>query len=62
MGQFLWDEVEPSRDHVKILIWHFKAVEVGRGWMNWLKNGTGNCLYFMQLFLYYILFGENFIG
>ena len=30
--------------------------------MKWLKNGAGKCLYFMQLFLDYILFGENFIG
>ena len=30
--------------------------------MKWLKNWAGNCLYFMQLLLHYILFGENFIG
>ena len=34
----------------------------GLGWMKWLKNGAGKYLYFMQLFLHYILFGENFIG
>ena len=27
-----------------------------------VKNGAEKCLYFMQLFLYYFLFGENFIG
>ena len=32
------------------------------GWMKWLKNGAGKSLYFIQLFLHYILFGENFIG
>ena len=26
------------------------------------KNGARKSLYFMQLFLHYILFGENFIG
>ena len=30
--------------------------------MKWLKNGAEKCLYFMQLFLHYIVFGENFIG
>ena len=30
--------------------------------MKWLKNGVEKCLYLMQLFLHYILFGENFIG
>ena len=38
------------------------AIVGGLGWMKWLKNGAGKCLYFMQLFLHYILFGENFIG
>ena len=32
------------------------------GWMKWLKNGAEKVLYFMQLFLHYILFGENFVG
>ena len=32
------------------------------GGMKWLKNGAGKFLYFMQLFLHYILSGENFIG
>ena len=27
-----------------------------------VKTGAGRSLYFMQLFLHYILFGENFIG
>ena len=30
--------------------------------MKRLKNGAGQCLYFMQLFLHYILFGENVIA
>ena len=34
----------------------------GLGWMKWLKMGQRKILYFMQFFLYYILFGENFIG
>ena len=34
------------------------AVAGGLGWMKWLKNGAGKCLYFMQLLLHYILFGE----
>ena len=32
------------------------------GGMKWLKNGARKFLYFMQLFLHYILSGENFIG
>ena len=27
-----------------------------------VKTGAGKSLYFMQFFLHYILFGENFIG
>ena len=38
------------------------AIGGGLGWMKWLKNGAGKSLYFMQLFLHYIIFGENFIG
>ena len=30
--------------------------------MKGLKMGQGKVLYFIQLFLYYILFGENSIG
>ena len=37
------------------------AIVVGLVWMKWLKNGAGKCIYFIQLFLHYILFGENFI-
>ena len=37
------------------------AIVGGLGWMKCSKNGAGKCLYFMQLFLHYILFGENFI-
>ena len=33
----------------------------GLHWMKWLTNGSGRCLYFMQLFFHYIIFGENFI-
>ena len=41
----------------------FNLAIVGRlGWMKGLKNGAVKCLYFMQLLLHYILFGENFIG
>ena len=29
--------------------------------MKWLKYGAGKSLYFIQLFLDYIVFGENFI-
>ena len=29
--------------------------------MKWLKYGAGKSLYFIQLFLHYIVFGENFI-
>ena len=38
------------------------AIVGGFRWMKWLKNGAEKCLYFMQLFLHYIVFGENFIG
>ena len=38
------------------------AIVGGIGWMKWLKNAAEKCLSFMQLFLHYILFGENFIG
>ena len=34
----------------------------GLSWIKWLKNRAGKCLYFMQLFLQYILFGEKFVG
>ena len=30
--------------------------------MKWLKIAKGKVLYFMKLFLYYFLFGENSIG
>ena len=37
-----WDhymgEVDPSRYHVKTLIWQLVG---GLGWMKWLKNGAG---------------------
>ena len=38
------------------------AIEGGLHSIKWLKNGAGQSLYFMQLFLHYILFVENFIG
>ena len=37
-------------------------MEGGLGWIKWLKNGAWKILYFMELFLLYILFCENFIG
>ena len=38
------------------------AIKGGLHSIKWLKNGAGQSLYFMQLFLHYILFVENFIG
>ena len=52
-GNTFMGEVDPSRHHIKILIWQLQK---------WLKNGARKCLYLMQLILHYILFGENFIG
>ena len=41
----------------------FNLAIVGRpGWIKWLKNRAGKCLYFMQLFLHYILFGKKWEG
>ena len=37
------------------------AVGGGLGWMKWFKNGVKKSLHFMQLFLHYILFGENLL-
>ena len=51
-------EVDPSRHHVVFNL----EIGGGLGWMKWLKNRAGKSFYFMQLFLHYILFGENFIG
>ena len=34
----------------------------GLGCMRWVKSGEGKSSYFMQLFLFYILFGKNFDG
>ena len=53
-------EVDPSRQHSYK---DFNLAIAGElGWINWFKNEAGECLYFMQLFLLYILFGENFTG
>ena len=38
------------------------AMGGGLVWMKWLKYDAGKSLYFMQLFLYYIFFDQNFIG
>ena len=34
----------------------------GLVWIKWLKYEAGKSLYFMQLFVYYVFFDENFIG
>ena len=65
-----WGEATKGWDHFYARIWPLRtpckdftlAIVGGLGWMKSLKDGTGKCLYFMQLFLQYILFGENFIG
>ena len=59
MGPFLWGKLTPQ-DTITCKDFN-SAIEGGLGWMKWLKNGAGKYLYFMQLFLHYILFGENFI-
>ena len=39
------------------------AIREGLGWVKWFKKWRqGKVLYFMQLFLHYIVLGENFIG
>ena len=58
-----WNHFYRRSGHHKTPCKDFDLATVGGlGWMKWLKNGAGKCLYFMQLFLHYILFGENFIG
>ena len=52
MGPFFMGEVDPSKDQVK------EGLVEWNGW----KMKQGKVLYFMQLFLHYIIFGENFIG
>ena len=57
MGLFLWGSwplETPCKDFSL-------AIGGELGWKKWLKNGAGKDLYFMQLFLQYTLFGENFI-
>ena len=54
-GTIFMGEVHTCKD--------FNLAVVGRpGWIKWLKNGAGKCLYFMQLFLHYILFGKKWGG
>ena len=43
---------------VKIFIWQLEKYWSDR----WLKNGVGQVLFLMQLFLYCILFSESFIA
>ena len=55
-GTIFMGEADPSRHHVKILIWQLWEL----GWMKWLKMGQGNvyisCNYsFTISFLVYIL-------
>ena len=58
-----WDHVYGESCPLKGPCKDFNFVIVGGlDWMKWLENGAGKCLYFMQLFLHNILFGENFIG
>ena len=68
----LWNSRQASKgwDHFYGWSWPLKtpckdfnlAIVGGLGWIKWLKSGAGKYSYFMQLFLHYILFGENFIG
>ena len=54
MGAFLWGKLATQDFNL--------AIVGGLGWMKWLKNGAGKCLYFLQLILHCILFGEYFVG
>ena len=53
-GTIFMGEVDPLRHHVKIFN---LAIVGGLGWMKWVKMGQGS-LYFMQLVLHFIFFGE----
>ena len=58
-----WDHVYGGSLPLKTPCKDFNlAIVGGLGSIKCLKNGAGKCLYFMQLFLHYILLGENFIG
>ena len=58
-----WDHFYGGSWTLKALCKDFNlAIVGGLVWMKLLKNGAGKRLYFMQLFLLYILFGEHFIG
>ena len=50
-----WPLKTPCRDFNLVIVRELDS-------MKWLKNGTGHCLHFMQLFLHYIPFGENSIS
>ena len=55
MGPFLWKNLTPQTTCNNFNL----AIVRGLGWIKWLKNGAGKCLYFMQLSLHYIFFGES---
>ena len=58
-----WDHFYERCSPLNTICKDFDLAIVGwLGWIKWLKNRAGICLYFMQLFLHYILFGENFVG
>ena len=57
-----WDHFYGGSSPLKTPCKDFNLAIGGLGWMKWLKNRAGKSFYFMQLFLHYILFGENFIG
>ena len=57
MGPFLWGKLTPEDTINGFNL----AIGAGLGWTKWLENGAGKSLYFMQLFLHYILSGENLL-
>ena len=59
-----WDHFYGGSWPLKTPCKDFNLVIVGGGlgWMKWFKNVAWKCLYFMQVFLHYTLFGENLIG
>ena len=52
-------EMNPLRHHIRILSWELEGARL-REIVK--KMGQGKVLCFIQLFLYHILFGKNFIG